>query len=238
MSYPIAKQTLASEPAQIGQVAAIIAHHVRNPLAGISGALCILRDRLTLHADDHAIMREILERIAKLNENIEEIRAFGRPIAPKPQTVSAWLLLEEATTTVSQTQFPHANIQLPRRDIAIFGDPVLLKQAICCVLVNALESTHGVGTVSIFVSQVGPKDAPKCEIAITDSGPGHSQDNIEKLFEPFFTTKSQHVGLGLNRCRRMLRAQNGDIVCRSSNSNGTTFVITVPVAPPEPFRNE
>ena len=215
---------------QIRRLSSIVAHHVRNPLAGISGALSILRDRLPMSIEDQAIVQEILERLGELSDSVEDLVAYGRPIAPQPRSLSALALMKDVASRLPENGFPEIQVQLPERDmVRIWGDGLLLARSFDRLFVNAAEAMHGHGTITVRLREDCLNGAPKCIIEIVDDGPGVPKEARAHMFEPFFTTKAKHVGLGLSVARRILQAHGGEIAYRSTDDADLALVVVLPV---------
>jgi PAS domain S-box-containing protein len=213
--------------ARLGEMAAVIAHEVKNPLAGIRGAIEIIGRRLP-EASRHApIMTEIIGRIDALNEMMQDLLLFARPPRPKPLPTDVVPLI--ASTADLLTRDPalrDVNVRIDGSAPPIAADAQMLKIVFQNLLVNSAHATDGRGRIRVAVSAA---DA-SCHIAFSDDGPGIPEEMREKIFTPFFTTKSRGSGLGLPTARRLVEAHNGRITIECPASGGTTVHITLPLA--------
>jgi PAS domain S-box-containing protein len=211
--------------AQVGKMAAVVAHEVRNPLAGIRGALQVIGRRLDPHGQERVIVEEVIARVDSLNEIVQDLLLFARPRPPvlAPLTVSDLL-----TSTVSLIRqdptFAELGIAVKSDATIILADAEQLRQVLQNLLLNSAQAMHGRGEIRVTVR----RESEGCEISIHDDGPGISVDAREHLFEPFFTTKHRGTGLGLATARRIVEAHGGTLTLECPESGGTIAVVRVP----------
>jgi two-component system sensor kinase FixL len=211
--------------ARLGEMAAVIAHEVKNPLAGIRGAIQVIGGRLPAESRDAAMTKEIVARIDALNDLMKDLLLFARPPQPKPVLVDVARLL--ATTVDLLHEDPALNgvrIQLGGAAPPMEADPELLKIVFHNVLMNGAHAMQGQGTIDISVEATGGA----FRVVISDSGPGIPADIREKIFTPFFTTKARGSGLGLATARRLVEAHHGTIAVESRPAGGTSVTIQIP----------
>jgi two-component system sensor kinase FixL len=209
---------------RLGEMAAVVAHEVKNPLTGIRGAVQIIGSRLPAGSRDGAVIKEIVSRIDALNELMKDLLLFARP--PQPHIAPVDLLPILATVVGLVRQDPSADdvtIDTRGESPAVSADPELLKLILQNLLLNAVHAIQGQGSVRISVA-ASPET---CAITIADSGPGIPPEVREKLFTPFFTTKSRGTGLGLSTARRFAEAQGGSLTIECPPSGGTTALLTL-----------
>lgn len=211
--------------AQLGKMAAVVAHEVRNPLAGIRGAVEIIGRRLPPDGPESPIVSEIVARIDTLNDIVEDMLLFARP---RPLSIAPLTLGDVISET---TAFLHNDQRLSgvRLDTAIDEATILadgdqLKLVLLNLILNAAQAMQHRGTVRVTARQT----ADGCEIRIADTGPGIADDVRERLFEPFFTTKSRGTGLGLATARRIVEAHGGTIRLESRSEGGTVAIVQLP----------
>jgi two-component system sensor histidine kinase AtoS len=214
--------------ARLGEMAAVVAHEVKNPLAGIRGALQIIGGRLPETSRDRAILGDIVARLDSLNEIVQDLLVFARPREPKLAPVELARLLED-TAALLKKDPAHASA-----DVSIAGDrPTIqadaeqLQTVFLNLLLNAAQASGSASGVRVTVTSEGRT----CRVAITDRGPGIPQALLEKVFEPFFTTKHRGTGLGLPTAKRVIERHNGTIEFETPQGGGTTVVVTLPVDP-------
>jgi PAS domain S-box-containing protein len=211
--------------AQVGKMAAVVAHEVRNPLAGIRGALQVIGRRLDPQGQERVIVEEVIARVDSLNEIVQDLLLFARPRPPvlAPLTVSDLL-----TSTISLIRqdptFAELGIAVKSDPAIIVADAEQLRQVLQNLLLNSAQAMHGRGEIRVTVRH----EREGCEISIHDDGPGISADAREHLFEPFFTTKHRGTGLGLATARRIVEAHGGTLTLECPDAGGTMAVVRVP----------
>jgi PAS domain S-box-containing protein len=213
--------------ARLGEMAAVVAHEVKNPLAGIRGAIQVLQRRQPSGSTEAQVMQEIVGRIDALDGMMKDLLLFSRPPVLKRAPIQVVPLV--STTAQLLRQDP----ALQEVDIAVAGtappvsaDAEMLKIVFQNLLINGAHAMRGRGRIQIDVHAV---DAI-CEIAVKDDGPGIPEDIREKIFTPFFTTKSSGSGLGLPTAKRIVEAHNGEIAIESPPDGGTKVTIRLPLS--------
>ncbi|MFQ5897607.1 MAG: nitrogen regulation protein NR(II) [Candidatus Methylomirabilia bacterium] len=219
--------------ATVGELAAGLAHDLRNPLAGISGALHVLTGRLPGDDPQHALLAEIQAQIARMNKTLTDLLWHARPPEPRrlPLNVnevverSLWFLPMASGTRIELVKDLQPDLPLLRLD------PNLLHQAFLNVLVNARQAMPNGGrlTVSSRLRRNPSGKGEVAEVAIADTGPGIAQEDLSRIFQPFFTTKAHGTGLGLAIAARLVEQHGGQIRVESTPGKGSTFHITLPV---------
>jgi signal transduction histidine kinase len=246
------RERLRDRLATLGEMAAAIAHEVKNPLASIEVMAGVLRrqfrDRDDAGSKD---VREQLDDIIKeakmANAIVVEVLEYVRPIQLQPERASLLEVLEESVT-MAEGKIPRGTIAV---DIAIDRDvPELtadvhqLRQMFANLIANAFEAMGGRGCVRIrarlILGEVEPLAGTfslpaRVRVELKDDGPGISADDLERIFSPFFTTKPQGTGLGLAIVRKVVDAHDGTIHATSAIGHGTTFTVTLPVTPVRPL---
>ena len=212
--------------ATLGEMAAVIAHEVKNPLAGVRGAIQVIGGRLPAGAADGTVIRDILARIDALNELMEDLLLFARP--PQPQRVPVEILSLLARTVDLLKRDPA--LRLVQVDIGgsappLSADAEMLRIVFHNLLVNAAHAIRGEGTIRVEVTSA----EAVCQVTVIDRGPGIPTELHDKLFVPFFTTKSRGSGLGLPTAKRLVEVHGGTIAI-ASTSTGTTVTVSLPVA--------
>ncbi len=214
--------------ARLGEMAAVIAHEVKNPLAGIRGAVQIIGSRLPAGNSDAPVLQEIVTRIDALNDMMEDLLLFARPPKPRPVRTDIALLLRTTIELLSRDPALQAvSVEIRGGGEAITADSEMLKIVFHNLLVNAAHAMKGRGTIRVDVQAVDGS----CQIAFADGGPGIPPEIREKVFLPFFTTKSRGSGLGLATAKRLVEAQEGQISIDCPPAGGTTVVVRLPATP-------
>ena len=211
--------------ARLGEMAAVLAHEVRNPLAGIRGALQVIAGRQPADAPDGSIMREIIKRIDSLSDLMKDLLLFARP--PQPRLASIEITpLVEITLELLRADPAVGDIQIVVEGIApaVQADAELLKIVLLNLLLNGVHAMGGSGRIVVMVEATGGW----CRIVVRDSGPGIAREHREKIFTPFFTTKARGTGLGLPTARRIVEAHGGTIELDCPEEGGTAVTIRLP----------
>ena len=236
------RERLRDRLAALGEMAAAIAHEVKNPLAGIEVMAGILKRQLTESEDAQSILRDIIKEAKMANAIVVEVLDFVRPIRLQVERVSLADVVHDAIT-MAESHVPRGKVQLAvelREDLApIQGDPHQLRQLFTNLLTNAFEALNGVGNVRLTALQVSPDEeagaadtqaVPMIQVEVTDDGPGMPADVMERIFSPFFTTKPQGSGLGLAIVRKIVDAHDGRIDVSAQPNGGTRFRVTLPLS--------
>jgi PAS domain S-box-containing protein len=211
--------------ARIGEMAAVIAHEVKNPLAGIRGAIQVIGGRLPPDSPDAAITREIVSRIDELSEQMKELLLFSRPPQPHPSLVDlAGLAMMTATLYGADPSASRVSVDVQGDSPLIHADAALLKIVLVNLLLNATQAMKGQGTIQVTIATAGMEAV----VSVSDAGPGIPPEVREKIFTPFFTTKSRGTGLGLAIARRLVEAHRGTISVDCPAQGGTLVRVALP----------
>jgi two-component system sensor histidine kinase HydH len=216
--------------AALGQLAAAIAHEVRNPLAVIRSAAQNLGDAVP--AGDDAAQRAstfITAEIDRLNNVVSSLLAFARPLHVQPGAVAVRELLDRALL-LARDDLAAKQVRVQRSEAAdlppVNVDPDLMSQVLLGLLANATEAVPPGGEVTL---QARPVDGA-VEIDVADSGPGVPVELRERIFEPFFTTRPKGTGLGLAIARQIVEAHVGKIEVGDRMGGGARFTLRLPAA--------
>jgi len=210
---------------RLGEMAAVVAHEVKNPIAGIRGALQVLASRMPAEQRDRLVIGDIIGRLDSLNAIVQDMLLFARPRQLRLEPVDIGVVVGLTT-------------ELLRRDPALAGvtlhvtgggppiaaDNELLQIVFLNVIMNAAQAMGGQGTIDVAI---GPVDG-SLRVSVADAGPGMPLEVREKAFEPFFTTKHRGTGLGLPIARRIVEAHGGAMTIDVPPSGGTTISIDLP----------
>ena len=228
----ITQRTLAQQKlleqgslARLGEMAAVVAHEVKNPLAGIAGALQVIASRMPSDAPDRPIIDEMLARLGALDDMVHDLLLFARPRAPRLGPLDVVPLLRDTASLLAQDQaLRSVEVTVEGEDARIMADAPMLSQVFQNLVINAAQAMGGRGRVRLTVSTSGGT----CTVQVADSGPGIPPESRERIFEPFFTTKSRGTGLGLAVARRAVEAHGGTIVATETPGGGATMTVTLP----------
>jgi PAS domain S-box-containing protein len=215
--------------ARLGEMAAVLAHEIKNPLAGIRGVVQVIAGRMPADSQDRAVMGEIVVRVDALNGMMRDLLVFARPPKPKLRRLEVVALIDSSAALMRED----ASMSKLAVDVAgtappILGDPDMLKMVFQNLLINAAHATDGKGRIRVDVTAAGGA----CSIAFTDNGPGIPADVRGKVFVPFFTTKSRGTGLGLATAKRFVEAPQGRISIECPPDGGTVVSVQLPLAEP------
>jgi len=212
---------------RLGEMAAVIAHEVKNPLAGIRGAVQIIGSRLPTESRDAAIIGDVVARIDTLNGLIQDLLLFARPPRPNTAPIEVRPLVKMTEALLAgDPSLEHVRIEVEGQAPLVLADPELLKIVFLNLLVNGAHAMRGRGEIRVFLRP----DGPYCSVSFTDRGPGIPSEIREKIFTPFFTTKSRGTGLGLPTAKRLIEAHHGKISVECPPAGGTTVTVTLPLA--------
>ena len=212
---------------QLGKMAAIVAHEVRNPLAGLRGAMQVIGKRLAPGSPEQAITTDAIKRIDTLNEIVQDLLLFARPRQPVKQRMAVGPWLNETIALLKEDpRFRHVRIkvEVPPADV-VQADPEQLKLVLLNLLINSAQAMEGQGEITVQARLVPGWH----ELRIIDQGAGIPPHVHEQMFEPFFTTKHRGTGLGLPTARRILEGHGGSIRLDCPPGGGTTAVVRLPV---------
>ncbi len=247
----------ADRLATVGEMAAGIAHEIKNPLTGIAGVIQILGRGIPPEDERHKIIKEVLEQIDRLDKAVKNLLSFARPPVPNLTEVRINALLEKIIAFLSP-QFSKNQITV-RKDYSpevseVLGDPELLQQVFLNIILNGVQAMPGGGELRVETSissvtvpvmhKVGPAEdgesfmesgisdarTDAITIRITDSGKGILPENMVKIFNPFFTTRQQGTGLGLAITQKIIEQHGGGITVDSEPGKWTAFTIYLPLA--------
>ena len=222
-----AEQRLADQAAlaQVGQIAAMVAHEVRNPLAGIKGAMQILISRRKPGDGELQVMQDITARIDALGELINDLMLYARPRPLQLGPVGLRALAEEATTTLRRDPaFQSLDIGIEGAEESVSADGGLMRATVLNLLLNAAQAMSGRGRIIIGLERTGGD----VRIDVRDTGPGIPPEIRERVFEPFFTTKSRGGGLGLAIAKRTAERHGGSLQLTCPEDGGTVARLTLP----------
>jgi PAS domain S-box-containing protein len=223
-----AEETLVQQAAlaQVGQMAAVVAHEVRNPLAGIKGVIQVLISRRAAGDPDLTVMNDIVARIDSLSELVDDLMLFARPRAPRPVDLRLHPLLAEAIAMVRRDPAgARVQVDVDGADASITADAELLRAALLNLLLNAAQAVGDRGSIRVRTSVSGQSAV----VEIHDNGPGIPVALRERVLEPFFTTKARGGGLGLPIAKRSAELHGGSLTLSYPAAGGTTALLTLPL---------
>jgi two-component system sensor histidine kinase PilS (NtrC family) len=213
--------------ATVGQLAAGVAHEIRNPLASISGSIELLRQAPVASEEDRTLMTIVHREIQRLNVLIGDLLDYANPRPPQLVDFDLGVLVEE-TLQVARADGAFASVIMMMevdRPLPIRADPAKLRQVLWNLLRNAADAATAGGKHVHIDAHRGP-DATT--ILVSDDGPGIAAEHLTNIFDPFFTTKSKGTGLGLAICHAIIAEHDGHIDVVSELGRGTTMEVVIP----------
>jgi PAS domain S-box-containing protein len=213
--------------ARLGEMAAVVAHEVRNPLAGIRGALQVISTRFPAGATEVRIMGDVVARIDSLSGTLDDLLMFARPREPKmvPLAVDAFLA-DVATWLKQDKSMGNVQVDVDAAGAVICADSEQLRLVLTNLLLNAAQAMECRGRIRLSAHVEGRR----CEMIVHDSGPGMPEEVRARAFEPFYTTKTRGTGLGLPTVKRIVEAHHGTIAVECPDSGGTLVRILLPAS--------
>jgi len=245
------RERLRDRLASLGEMAAGIAHELKNPLAGIEVMAGLLRRQVPDKKDAQSILADIISEAKLANAIVVEMLEFVRPVRLQVEhTAIADVLHQSVLLAESKVRRGGVSVtmEVPNGLPTIQGDEHQLCQMFTNLIANAFEALEGKGTVAITASigalepdpvfGVAPEPTPTIVVDVADNGPGVPPELSDRIYDPFFTTKVKGTGLGLGIVRKIVDAHDGRIDLSSSPETGTRFRVTLPVSntAPAPFK--
>jgi signal transduction histidine kinase len=216
--------------AALGELAAVMAHEVRNPLGVIFNSLTSLKKRSADDAEAALLLGIVREEADRLNRIVGDLLDFARPYEAERAPIELEPIVASAVEAASSQTHAQVKVlteigqQLPRFVI----DGHLVRQALVNLVTNAIQAMPKGGTVTVRVSAEQKNGVSLARIEVCDEGVGISPATEKHIFQPFFTTKATGTGLGLAVVKRIVDAHHGEISVRSAIGGGTTFTVTLP----------
>ncbi len=221
----------ADRLAGVGELAASIAHEIRNPLASIRGSVEMLAGELELEGHQDQLLQLVLKESARVNRIIEDFLHFARVRPPQPRPLALGEFLPDVVLQLNQHVMAHGGDvdvrwSLAPDDLEVAADPEQFVQVLLNLAINACEAMHYRGELRL---RVAVDDDTWCVCAISDSGPGLDAEFGEQIFQPFVTTKKQGTGLGLPIVARIVHGHGGTIEAANGAAGGAVFTVRLPL---------
>jgi len=217
----------------IGQLAAGIAHEVRNPLAGMKTGIQVLKNRLCKEEDEsnEKLFNGVLHEIDRINHLITSLLNFAKPRAPKYEKTDLSEVLDRALELVNKTALENnikINININCKNITAFVDKAQIEQIFLNIIKNAMNAIDKEGKININFNNYFEESGYFVEIEFQDDGCGIQPQDFNKIFNPFFTTRPQGAGLGLSVVYELVKSNQGEINIQSIVSEGTNVKLKFP----------
>jgi PAS domain S-box-containing protein len=230
----------ASHLSLIGELAAGLAHEIKNPLAGIKGAVDILIRRREAGDPEVAVLEDVGHAVERIDATV---RALLERASPRPPRLAAAPLVEVVHRAVLLARHHAAKscaaghrvdviFEPPRETFVLPIDAARVEDAVLNLIINGIEAVEGDGSVVICVRREAPREgvAPaEAVIEVSDTGRGIEEENLARVFSPFYTTTEGGTGLGLPSVRRTAQAHGGRVEVRSEPGRGSTFTVHLPL---------
>jgi signal transduction histidine kinase len=219
----------ADKMKELGEMSAVIAHEIRNPLGGIRGYASLLYRDLAQEPHLQEMASLIVEGTKQLEKLVSSILHYARPIHIEPRSIDLGTFLRNLIRFVKvDPMFPknvHLFSHIPNDPLLVPIDPDALKSALLNLIFNALQAMPEGGDLTLSLL----KQTHCCQISVSDTGIGMEDILLKQLFSPFFTTKQKGNGLGLVEVQKIIQAHLGTIEVRSTLHKGSTFTINLPL---------
>jgi signal transduction histidine kinase len=216
--------------AALGEMAAGLAHEIRNPLGGIQLYASLLMKDLTDQPQSQQIVGKISNGVKRLEALVSQVLQFSREMVCNIRAMDLAETIEQVVELAGITaSAKHIEIDVEGpTPMPINGDPLLLGQTIMNLVLNAIEAMHGPGKVTLrYMSPPAESDAKQFHLIVRDTGPGIPGHILDRIFNPFFTTKDSGTGLGLAIVHRAVEAHNGTIHASNADGGGAKFEIRI-----------
>ncbi|MEM9069862.1 MAG: ATP-binding protein [Myxococcota bacterium] len=217
--------------AAVGELSAVIAHEIRNPLAVIKNAVSGLRRDDLAEEDQTTLVGILNEETGRLNRLMHDLLAYARPVVPQGRTLRVEELVERSVERAMSGVAYADQIEVAYElegPAEVYGDPELLRHAFVNVVENALQAMPTGGRLTVASKAARAGDADAVEIRFVDTGEGMDTLVRGKARDPFFTTRPAGTGLGLAIVERVLRNHGGEVQIESRHGVGTTITFVVP----------
>jgi two-component system sensor histidine kinase PilS (NtrC family) len=219
--------------ALIGEMAAGLAHEMRNPLASITGSIQLLQQGLNLEETDKRLMNIILRGKDQLDSFVRGFLLLASPIPFSKEMVDVKKVAEEVLENIKLSNEWKNSIRIVKtieEDIKVFANREQVRQIIHNIVINSVQAMQGRGVLHFdVVRQILEDEKEYVEIKVNDTGCGIEEKDLMKIFEPFYTNKEKGTGLGLAIVSRIVDGYNGKIKVESVIDQGTTFRVWLPV---------
>jgi signal transduction histidine kinase len=215
-----------------GQVAASVAHEVRNPLAAIRSLVQFAKDTPISPEERESILGDVLEEVDRIDQTVTGMLQLSQPAASRQQVVDVNDLVRSVFRFVrayARRSSVGVTVEATDEPLHIHGDDRELRQVVTNLLLNACQACTEGGRIVAAVRRQAANDA-WAEIEISDTGAGIGPEHLTRIFEPFFTTKPQGTGLGLPYCRDVVERHGGTIVVSSTLGEGTRVRVQLPLS--------
>jgi len=215
----------------VGEMAAGLAHEIRNPLASISGPIQMLSKDLKLDETDRRLMQIILRGKDRLEGFVKDFLLLARPKQSERKDIDVKAIIDDALKSLRFSTEWHEHIEVNKNlcnQTNIYGNKAEIRQVIWNLILNAVQAMPEKGILKIETRQVFNNKKKYLEILISDTGCGIEEKNQDKVFEPFYTTKENGTGLGMAIVNRIVKSHMGQVRIKSKPGKGTDCIMLLP----------
>src|SRR6266576_2692646 len=218
----------AEHLATLGELAAGLAHEIRNPLAGIAGVVEIMGRELPPESSSRAVLPEVHSEIQHIQAILNDLLVYARPRPPEFHPADLNATVEQAVFLARQqvrTKPIEITLEPEKRLPGILHDPVQVQQVILNLLLNGIQAISNQGKIEVALRQ----EREYAVVRIRDNGKGISRESLPRIFKPFFTTRKEGTGLGLPLARGIVESHKGRIEVTSEPGRGAQFEVWLPI---------
>jgi signal transduction histidine kinase len=221
------QMTRAEHAATLGELAAGLAHEIRNPLAGIAGVMDIVGRDLPPSSPALEVLNDVREEVLRINRIVSDLLETARPKPPNLQLADLNVTVEHAVTVARQQALSKpikmSCVKSPGLP-PVEHDTGQIHQVLLNLVLNAIQALDGPGSVTVTVAA----ENGMASVEVKDTGPGIPPETLPNIFRPFFTTKGHGTGLGLSLAKRVAEGHGGDLSVASKPGHGSTFTLSLP----------
>jgi PAS domain S-box-containing protein len=221
--------------AALGEMSAVVAHEIRNPVAGIAAGIEYLTRNISEDSPDFEGAKMIQGEVVRVNRILEDILFVARPLQLNVAAENLAMIIEgvlqRCQAQIASSQLEISSSYAPDLPL-IKADRQRLEQVFSNLIINATQAMHG-EKLTLYTKLAPPRNGRPADtiiVTIEDTGPGIPAEIHRRIFDPFFTTKARGTGLGLTVARRIIEEHRGSIQIEGEREHGTRFVITLPIA--------
>jgi two-component system sensor histidine kinase PilS (NtrC family) len=215
-----------------GELAAGIAHEIRNPLTSVGGAIEMLAESPELSETNRQLLSVVLDESARLNRIIGDFLSYAKRGDLDMRKEDLCEIIKESIEMLRRGEKLSERVRIelvaPAEPAVVAADRSQMSQVFLNLLTNAVDAVNGDGVISIAIER--PTRNSDCySVTVTDTGPGMPPERLIRVFEPFFTTKKDGVGIGLCIAEKIVREHNGHMEISSREGEGTTVTVLIPM---------
>ena len=222
----------AEHLATLGELAAGLAHEIRNPLAGIAGVVDVMGKELPADSASRTVLADVQNEILHIQNILNDLLSYARPRPPTFHPADLNVTIEQAVMLARQQvrTRPVKVLFAPNPSFPLVAhDPALIQQVVLNLVLNGIQAIPSEGAVDIAIA----REDDHALISVKDNGKGISPDALPKIFRPFFTTRKDGTGLGLSLAKGIVQSHGGNIEASSTLGQGTQFRIQLPIERPK-----